>query len=187
MADPKEVVGGTYEAYQLADAFRDAQRLRAMRAPVGRVLPGAEMGLAAVDMYQNGANVENVGDMAANGVELASKRAVANGLIKQGALRFPVLAAGAVGWQTGRAIDENWERYAPQSHSEMTDVVGGTINQAVRSAGNLVGQDWGVDDSAYLEQKAAANYPQPQLIRPAAKPAPVNVQGGMPRRGNSAY
>ena len=182
MADPKEVVGGTYEAYQLADAFRDAQRLRARLAPVGRVLPGAEMGLAAFDMYKNGANVENVGDMAANGVELAATRATANGLIKQGALRFPVLAAGAVGWQAGRAIDENWERYAPQSHSEMTDVVGGTINQAVRSAGNLVGKDWGVDDSAYLEQKYAEQYAP--LVPVAPRRAP-SQQGGMARRAQA--
>ena len=181
MSNVEQAAKDTYSAYQLADAYRDAMRVRRLAAPTGRLLPGAEAAAAAYDIAQNGASVQNVGDVAANGYQSAAGLA-ARGLAKRTALNNPVAMAGAIGWQAGRAIDENWERYAPTSHREMSDVVGGTINQAVRSAGNLVGKDWGVDDSAYLEQKYAEQYAP--LVPVAPRRAP-SQQGGMARRAQA--
>lgn len=105
-------------------------------------------GMAAKDMYDNGVNAGNTGDLAASAATFAG----------------PVGMAGATGWGVGRAIGNNL--------SEGTrDVIGGTINQGVRNVGKLIGQDWGVDDTALLQLKAEermrAGAPS------AAQPSPV--------------
>lgn len=103
-------------------------------------------GMAAKDMYDNGVNVGNSGDLLASGAAFAG----------------PVGVAAAGGWGAGRAISG--------SLSEDTrDMIGGVINQGVRNVGNFFGQDWGVDDSALLQQKAAAR--QAGANTPAAAPA----------------
>lgn len=108
----------------------------ALRTTGGLLAKGAGVvgaGMAAKDMYDNGANVGNSGDLLASGAAFAG----------------PVGVAGAAGWGAGRAIGSNL--------SENTrDLIGGIINQGVRNVGELFGQDWGVDDSALLQQKAEA-------------------------------
>lgn len=90
-------------------------------------------GMAAKDMYDNGVNLVNSGDLLASGATFAG----------------PVGIAAAGGWGVGRAIGD--------SLSEDTrDLIGEVINKGVRNVGKFFGQDWGVGDSAFLEQKAAA-------------------------------
>lgn len=103
-------------------------------------------GMAAKDMYDNGVNVGNSGDLLASGAAFAG----------------PVGVAAAGGWGAGRAISG--------SLSEDTrDMIGGVVNRGVRNVGNFFGQDWGVDDPALLQQKAAAR--QAGANTPAAAPA----------------
>ena len=103
--------------------------------------------MAAKDMYDNGVNVGNSGDLLASGATFAG----------------PVGAAGAAGWGVGRATGNNL--------SEGTlDLIGGTINQGVRNVGKFFGQDWGVDDSALLQQKAEARLSKANAHAAAASP-----------------
>ena len=104
-------------------------------------------GMAAKDMYDNGVGVGNSGDLLASGAAFAG----------------PVGAAAAGGWGAGRAIGG--------SLSEDTrDMIGGVINQGVRNIGGLFGQDWGVDDSALLEQKANARLAEANRANVTASP-----------------
>ena len=105
-------------------------------------------GMAAKDMYDNGVNVGNSGDLLASGAAFAG----------------PVGAAGAAGWGVGRAIGNNLSE-------DTRDLISGTINQGVRNVGKFFGQDWGVDDSALLQQKAEARLSMANAPAAAAAPA----------------
>ena len=57
---------------------------------LGKAAPGIAIGAAGYDIARNGANVKNVGDLAAGGAMMAG----------------PVGVAGSMGWTAGRLIDE---------------------------------------------------------------------------------
>jgi hypothetical protein len=83
-----------------------------------------------------------------------------------------VYGAGRTGWGAGSMIYDNMEE-------DTRDTIGGTINQGVRSLGKMFGQDWGVDDTQYLQQRAVdraaaearAAQPVAESEAPSAPPA----------------
>ena len=129
-------------------ASRAGSALRATGSVLAKGAGVVGGGLAAKDMYDNGVNVGNAGDLAASAATFAG----------------PVGVAGATGWGVGRAIGNNLSE-------DTRDIIGGTINQGVRNVGKLFGQDWGVDDSALLQSKAEERM---RAVNPTtAQPSPV--------------
>lgn len=129
-------------------ASRAGSALRATGSVLAKGAGVVGGGLAAKDMYDNGVNVGNAGDLAASAATFAG----------------PVGVAGATGWGVGRAIGNNLSE-------DTRDIIGGTINKGVRNVGKLFGQDWGVDDSALLQSKAEERM---RAVNPTtAQPSPV--------------
>ena len=129
-------------------ASRAGSALRATGSVLAKGAGVVGGGLAAKDMYDNGVNVGNAGDLAASAATFAG----------------PVGVAGATGWGVGRAVGNNLSE-------DTRDIIGGTINQGVRNVGKLFGQDWGVDDSALLQSKAEERM---RAVNPTtAQPSPV--------------
>jgi hypothetical protein len=117
-----------------------------LRAAAGRVAGAAGRGAAGLGAAYEGYQAVN---SASNGDAVG---AVDHGVnaIASGALMTPAApVAGAYlgGKVIGNTISNNLS-------DEAQDVVGGTINQGLRSLGEKFGQDWGNDDSHYLMMKA---------------------------------
>ena len=131
-----------------ADAAKPS-RLATIGSAAAKIGGVVGAGMAAKDMYDNGVGVGNTGDLLASGAAFAG----------------PVGATGALGWGAGRTLS-GW------MSEDTRDVIGGTINQGIRNLGSLIGQDWGVDDSALLQSKAEARLAAAQK---AASPAAAAV------------
>src|SRR5690606_11668505 len=98
--------------------------------------------------YERGLDSRNAMDIGAGGTLALNALTRVN----------PVVNAMATGVAVGRGIDSALAQ-------DVRDRIGGVINQGVRNVGRMVGQDWGVDDSALLEQDAAARIgPQRERI-----------------------
>lgn len=131
--------------------------------PIARNLPraGAVLGgyfavKDAIDGDYSGAAV-NAADAAASAA-LLSPAAPAAGLY----------LAGRTGWDVGSAINERFI----EPNRGLSDAIGGTINQVLRRFGG------GVDDSAYLQQRAeerlaAENGGTPKATTPRATSVPA--------------
>lgn len=132
---------------------------------------GAKVATGAGAIYGIGSAVNNLskGNYADAGLDGAD--AVAAGLALTPAAPAALLyGAGRAGQTIGSAIGENLS-------NDTKDTIGGTINQGVRSLGKTFGQDWGVDDSAYLAQKAETRLRNPQpTASVATQPRPSRPQ-----------
>ena len=100
----------------------------------------------------------------------------AGDLAASGALFTPAAPAAGI-YLGGRGIYEGsklaGDAITNRMSGETLDAIGGTINQAVQSAGNLFGKKWGVDDSALMQlnaDNAARQQPAPQAATPVAQP-----------------
>lgn len=80
--------------------------------------------------------------------------------------------AGAYG--AGNLVGGQLYDRAIAPNRDLADKIGGTINQGVRNLGQVFGQDWGVDDSAYLAQRGPFKEP---AARPVAQPAVATQPG----------
>ena len=88
-----------------------------------------------------------------------------------------VYGAGRAGWELGDKVVN------PMLSEDTKDVIGGTINEGVRSLGKLFGKDWGVDDSQLLLQRAQQNNPVAAPTKPAA---PKEDKAAAPKEDKAA-
>ena len=139
-------------------------------APVGRVLAPvarvagkvaapAAIGMGLYDTYQGGKAgdtgraVTGIGDAVA-GVGLLN----------------PVTAPVAGAYLGGRAVGGIANHFLPE---DAKDAIGGTINQGLRAADDILGTHWSTDDSAYLQQKAQAAQAATTAKAATSKAAPA--------------
>ena len=118
-------------------------------------------GAGAIKDASNG----NYGDAAIGAVDTAANLATATG--SPAAVPAGIyLGAKGIASAANNSLTDNAK-----------DAIGGTINQGVRSLGAKLGQDWGVDDSAYLAQKAETSLRNPQpAASVATQPRPSSPQ-----------
>lgn len=159
---------------QLTDAAASgaemAKKLRG--SAVGRFLGPLGAAIGANDTVQ-GLRNGNYRDAVLGAADAAASVAPFIPAMAAGVPAAMVYGAGRGGWELGRQ--------ASNLMSEDTrDAIGGTINNAVRSVGNLFGRDWGVNDDALLMDKAAAEKVRAEKVTGKMPPAVAPRKEDMP-------
>lgn len=140
-----------------------AQRASKPLGPIARSLPW--VGAAASGgMAANSAASGDYSGAAVNATDAAASAA----LLSPAAPAAGLYLAGRAGWDVGSAINE----HLIEPNRGLSDAIGGTINQVLRRFGG------GVDDSAYLQQRAeerlaAENGGTPKATTPRATSVPA--------------
>lgn len=137
--------------------------LRRMASGLGKtagVVGGAFSAAQIPGDVKNG----NYGDAALHSTDALAAAAVFTPAAPAAALYGMGRTAQVVGNAIGESLPAN-----------VQDKIGSAVNTGLRGTGKLFGQDWGVDDSAYLTQKAQTSLRSPQPATPAAQPSPQAV------------
>lgn len=140
--------------------------LRRMASGLGKtagVVGGAFSAAQVPDDIKSG----NYGDAALHSTDALAAAAI-----------FTPAAPAAALYGMGRTAQVVGNAIGESLPASVQDKIGSAVNTGLRGAGNLIGQKWGVDDSAYKASlrnpqptASAATQPSPTALRPVANPA----------------